>query len=198
MSKTRYSLQLDPNDMVSREACPGCGARSLVEYAEIDFNKVVIPYSRCCHCSLIFMNPMPTQDWYNGLYANEFWEAKSNDLAMPETAVKTKQLTKELQRAEKLWHFLETSDVPLPLGGRVLEVGCAYGLIVKVIAERLGAKALGVEPSHAAREFAQRAVGVDVVAETIDQLEDCNLLQSLDMLIFSHVMENIVDLERFV
>lgn len=55
---------------------------------------------------------------------------------------------------------------------------------------------LGVESSHVARDFAQRFVGVIVVTKPIDQIEDCKAAHPLNILIFSRIKENIVDLQR--
>ncbi|MEO2168745.1 MAG: class I SAM-dependent methyltransferase, partial [bacterium] len=55
-------------------------------------------------------------------------------------------------------------------GGRLLDVGAAYGLFVSV-ANDAGFDATGVEPAHACAEFAARELGATVVPGRIEDVE---------------------------
>ena len=147
-------VPLGKDDYLARDACPTCVGRDLVAFATADFNGTTLSYWRCRSCDLVFMNPVPGAPWYRRLYAEEFWETKSLKQSQSAVNRNTKQWRKALLRAEKYIDCLEKAGFEPAPGGRLLEVGCAYGLIVRTLADRWKGLATGVEPSHAAREFA--------------------------------------------
>jgi 2-polyprenyl-3-methyl-5-hydroxy-6-metoxy-1,4-benzoquinol methylase len=140
----------------------------------------------------MFMNPMPSQSWYDVFYRTQFWEIKSTKKGATSALVNRYQWEKELHRAQQLHEFLTgfASDLS---AGYLLEIGCAYGLIASSLARRLGLTAAGVEPSEAARHFAEQHCGVRIVAETAGQLSDWQPDMPLRLVVMSHVFENIVD-----
>jgi SAM-dependent methyltransferase len=105
-------------------------------------------------------------------------------------------LIKELQRTRKLCASLDAAGCGPAPGARILEIGCAFGLIVSTIAEHYQAAPFGVEPSALAAGFATTLGGVEVIAPTIDRLSETAPEQPMDMILFSHVMENVVDLNK--
>lgn len=190
------SLPVTENDLKYHESCPACKGDRWTPYRTIRFQSQALEYQLCGNCSLLFMNPVPTQRWYNRLYAEEFWEAKSIQKSHRQAAENEFQWKKELQRAEKFISFLNETDVAISPDSSILEIGCAYGLIVRTLADHFGASAQGVEPSHAARLFCEQFTKVEMIAENMDQLKDWKERESIDMFVFSHVMENIVDLNE--
>ena len=196
--KNLPAIALTPDDVIPHAHCPVCGGNDLVPYFELTFHQITIPYQRCRGCDLVFMNPVPNQDWYARLYGQAFWETKSAKSAPEETQARQKQLIKELQRTEKLCATLDAAGCSPKPGARLLEIGCAFGLIISSIAEHYQATAFGVEPSELAAGFAQTLGGVDVIAPTIDQLSEMEPEpgQQMDVILFSHVMENVVDLNK--
>jgi len=141
----------------------------------------------------MFMNPMPSQAWYNRFYAQEFWEEKSVKSGVEQFELQEDQALKELKRAQIVFRFLSDSKCLPPEGARILEVGCAFGLIGRSIAVRFGGVAFGAEPSDSASAFAKQHVGVDIVARGADDLEHWDPSAPVNLVIFSHVIENIVD-----
>lgn len=198
VAKNTPAIALTPDDVIPRKNCPVCGGGDLVFYVELAFRDITIPYQRCRNCDLVFMNPVPNQDWYDRLYGQTFWETKSAKSANEQTLARRKQLIKELQRTKKLCATLDGAGCNPKPGARILEIGCAFGLIVSTLAEHYQAKAFGVEPSEMAAKFASTLGGVQVIAPTIDQLSETEPGpgEQMDMFLFSHVMENVVDLEK--
>lgn len=142
------------------------------------------------------MNPMPTQNWYNSFYASEFWEEKSKKNANSKEQINIKKMwKKELAWADKFISLLDKHKVRDEQYKRILEIGCAYGVIVKAIAGYFKGEGFGVEPSHAARDSATKYANVNIVAENMDQLSNWDPEKEMDMIICSHVIENIVDLD---
>ena len=149
-------------------------------------------YHQCNTCHLIFMNPRPSQEWYNHLYQTEFWEVKQekrNDRGRIEN-----QITKEALWAEKLISvldetgFIENRDNP-----KILEIGCAYGVIGKLISQYYRGVPFGVEPSDAARDFAEKTTGIHIFRVNMDQVIQTTEVDQFDLIIYSHVLENITD-----
>ena len=129
------------------------------------------------------MNPMPDQSWYNELYESNFW--KNKDIRQ--------KVNKQLQWASKLINFIEKTNIKLVRILSILEIGCGPGAIASQIAYEYKAKAYGVEPSFIARGFARKR-GVFIIAENMDEMD--TISYPFDMIICSHVLENIVDLNK--
>ena len=185
------------DDLVSHAQCPLCGGQNLKNSESIGFHGADLHYNLCGDCELMFLNPMPTQDWYNRFYAEEFWEGKTvrKKGKHPHfwSELLTKQLTKELERAKCLYRFLsENSELP-EKGSHVLEIGCAFGLVGRSIAHRINGEIFGVEPSNIAREFATTHAGIKIVARNTEELANWRPKQPVNLTIMSHVLENIAE-----
>lgn len=183
-------------NFIKHEICPLCGSNELIYHGNIEYNEKIINYNRCKRCNLIFMNPMPSQDWYNHFYTSEYWEEKSKKQTHTEVHKNLKQFKKQLNWADKFISFLKEHGSELKEGSIILEVGCAYGLIVQALAAHFHGLALGVEPSYAAREFAINHADVKIIAQNMDQLNEWHPDPPVDMILFSHALENIVNLNR--
>lgn len=175
-------------------ACPTCGSENIKYLERSLFNSGTLRFDICGECNLAFMNPAPTQTWYDRLYSGEFWEEKSKRQSGSAVELNTKMWRKSLQRASKLGRFLERAGFTPANGGRILEVGSAYGIIVSDLARRFECQAIGVEPSHSARAFSEQFVEVSHAAESMAGLAEWDGNGTVDMMVFSHVLENIVDL----
>ena len=68
------------------------------------------------------------------------------------------------------------------------------GPIVRLLADELGAKPFGVEPSTALAALAGEKGGVELLADNVEALAALDLEEPMDMILNSHVLENIVDL----
>ncbi len=136
MSKPKNipAIALGADDVIGHDRCPVCGGSDLAEYAELAFHEITIPYQRCRDCDLVFMNPVPNQTWYDRLYGQSFWQTKSAKSSPEQIRALRKHLLKELQRTEKLCAVLDTSKCAPASGARILEIGCAYGLIISSMA----------------------------------------------------------------
>ena len=182
-------------EWVRHGECPVCRSKRFAPFDSIEFRGHTIRYQRCKACSLVFMNPMPTQDWYNAFYASEFWEDKSVKQAGSKGAHNVKQWKKELNWADKFVDLISRWDLAPGGNPSILEIGCAFGLIVEALADRFHGKALGVEPSDSASAFASAYAGVEVVAKNMDELSSRSGTRA-DLVLCSHVIENIVDVNK--
>jgi SAM-dependent methyltransferase len=106
------------------------------------------PVVRCRRCGLAFLNPRPTREGVGKYYPPQFFEGRSREALA----------TRYLVQAEYL-HGLEP--------GRLLDVGCANGDWMQLMAER-GWSVAGIEPSR----NAQNPHGLDVRHGTFPEAAD--------------------------
>lgn len=63
--------------LILSSTCPLCACEPLSDLGTpVNHKRTPLRYDRCDRCNLIFMNPRPTQEWYNHLYQAEFWKIK--------------------------------------------------------------------------------------------------------------------------
>lgn len=173
-------------DLVRRERCPVCAG-------EHRPGPTVgrLTYVRCRSCGLVFMEPMPSQRWYDGRYAAQYWEGQAKrDDRSDETS---RRLRKEHLRAIAYAEIARAAG--LPSEGTLLEIGCGTGGAAATLAESLGWSAVGVEPDVASRAIAS-TIGVMVDATDLDGF--VALGRTFDLILLSHVLEHVVDPDRFL
>lgn len=183
-------------ELMTHDLCPGCGHKRWVPFKSFTYKKSRLEYQLCTHCNLAFLNPVPSQNWYNNLYAEQFWESKSKQKSSTGIIQNRVQWEKEFRRSEKFIDLLENTSAGIVPGSRIMEVGCAYGMVIGNLARHFHSIPLGVEPSHRVRDFVERYTEVKIIAENMDYLAEWEPDELLNMIVFSHVMENIVDLDK--
>ena len=173
------------------EKCPVCGGR----YKYFDrtlFEGRTLIYDYCLDCSLVFMNPVPDQEWYNSYYAEKFWEGRGDSSDPLKNCTK---ILKQVRWGRKLSLFLKNNLPDRVSINKILEVGCGYGLIVKTLGDKFDAKPCGVEPSESVSNFAEVHSEVSIIANNMDGLAQLDM-EGFDLIVNSHVLENIVDLKK--
>jgi SAM-dependent methyltransferase len=76
------------------------------------------PIKKCLNCNLIQVNPLPTLSAVNGLYQGDYWKNFSF-------------YSSQLPAHEKYFHKKIADIKKLRKGGHLLDVGCAYGTLIK-------------------------------------------------------------------
>jgi methionine biosynthesis protein MetW len=103
-------------------------------------------------------------------------------------------------RYEAYW-YTEQEVAPMlaelvPMGSRVLDVGCGTGGLSLIIAETRKAKVIGIEP-NLRRAAAARARGLEVYQELFTP-EVLQALELFDVVVFADVLEHIADPGNFL
>lgn len=188
MPLSESAFPTSEDDLLRREHCPACGGdhRPAERVGELR-------YSRCRSCGLTFMNPMPTQRWYDRRYESEYWRGQAKETDPQEEILR--RLEKEHLRATAYLHALRTETRTLPTDGRVLEIGCGAGGAVATVAAGLGWSAAGVEPDAASRTIADR-IGVRVLDAELSAVVARG--ERFDVVLLSHVLEHVVDPPTFL
>ncbi len=166
------------------ERCLGCGhAGSFRPLAmRYEWQGVSFPAAECPRCGLRFLSVQPEGDSLAALYSAEYFETdfrcgRSDTHSFDEAAFKAEN-DGLLERFE-----------PFRGAGRLLEVGCASGWLLKHAAAR-GWTVTGVELSPEAVAHA-RGLGLDVRQGTLD---DAGLpAASFDLLYMGDVLEHVPD-----
>lgn len=188
-----HQLVLTASDLVARPKCPVCRSPRRAHFRDLPYGDSTTRHFRCEVCGLIYMDPVPRQAWYDQLYGEEFWEVKSEtDVPSGDVWENRRQWGKGLARAEKYIDILRQAAPGASIKS-LLEIGASFGLIGTAVADAYGARAFGVEPNNAARDFASRASGMTMVAKTAQGLDEWKTGVPVDLVIFSHVLENIID-----
>jgi SAM-dependent methyltransferase len=113
---------------------------------------------RCCDCSLIFLNPMYSDEELSALYPKDYYAYQDNFQQS-----RWKDIVKRILRCH-----VGTLDPEFPAPGRMLDLGCGSGWFMRAMRDQ-GWEALGVEISSAAAELGRRACGLDIFAGTLRQ-----------------------------
>jgi len=139
------------------------------------------------------MNPRPTQEWYNNLYENEFWEMQSKRHGA--NILKHHKYWKMASlRALRLIHFVKQANIPPLNSDSILEIGSAYGFLINRFCNEFNSNPCGIEPSSIASEFSKKQLGVKVMGKQLSDLYNMKENKKFNVIILSHVLENIVDL----
>ena len=163
--------------------CLACGSRRLARIAmRYEWQGGRFPAAGCRDCGMLFLSVQPVGETLSRMYAAEYFEqdfrcGRSDARSTDEAAFRAEN--------DGLLDRLET----LRGQGRLLEVGCASGLLLKRARER-GWTVTGVELSPEAAEHA-RSLGLDVHLGT---LHDARLAAgAYDVVFMGDVLEHVPD-----
>lgn len=195
--------QVSTNDGVNiqmhrKSCCPGCRSKNFIFLKKKEYKKVDLIYCICKKCELVFMNPCPTQQWYDWFYSNSFLDEKKTTTILNnrDIAIDFKQLNKEARWATKFLCMLKRANIRVPGGGKILEIGCALGLIARILADEYECEPFGVEPSPAVAKFASNELKVNIIGNSAEDIVKTS--ERFDLILCSHVLENIVDTRKTI
>lgn len=161
-------------EQIVAEKCPMCGSGS---------NRVIChrpklgrqwSLARCRKCRQHFTAPTPTHEELAAFYAGDY-----------HSDVRTTDGT-EAAFNSKYDRYVKTLQRHLP-SGRVIDVGCSTGLLVKKLRDR-GYAAEGIELNAESSAWGRQRYGVTIHNQL---LENCPFAdESLDALLFTDVLEH--------
>lgn len=163
--------------------CLACGADRLAPLAlHYEYRGVSFPLAECVTCGMRFLRVQPVGASLTALYAEPYFEAdyrcgRSQSSSFEESAF--------IGENRALLEAFEALRPP----GRLLEVGCASGWLLKHAVAR-GWTVRGVEPSAPAAAFA-RSLGLDVFEG--DLLAAGLSAESVDLVYMGDVLEHVPD-----
>ncbi len=159
------------------ERCPACDGDARL--APLRFVKHDLAIHRCSSCGSVFVNPQPSAELLLERYDADYFQAGG----FQRYGYRDYQALVELKRLTfRRWlRDLET----FTRRGRLLEVGCATGLMLE-LASQAGWSAVGVEISEYAATEARRR-GHRVHTAALDELEETGF----DVVLMLDVLEHV-------
>lgn len=134
------------NAMTTCEVCGETGH-------ELCFVKNGYEIVRCSNCGFMYVNNPPTKEYLNALYSRPFFEGVSSLFSYVEYE---RQERSASINARKRWEMIED----LIDGGRVLDVGCAFGSFLNAAPPRW--ESHGVELSPYAAQLGKDRYGLKI------------------------------------
>lgn len=134
----------------------------------------------CGNCGFVFVDPMPVDDYFRDIYADDYWGAYQ-------------ELVGEKNIHERLDEFLDISRERIGFlkkfktRGRLLDVGCAMGFLVKE-AEEAGFESYGLDLSEKMLEEGRQRYGVKLFRGTINDYP----LEKFDAITCYNTIEHVV------
>jgi SAM-dependent methyltransferase len=131
---------------------------------------------RCRRCGLLYLNPRPPVSDIARYYRDDYAPFARRGLS-----ARVKSLTFEREVAG-LWPLLAPP-------GRVIDVGCATGELLRAVRDRGNPNVLGIEPSHGAATIARQRWRLDVIVGTLEAAQLPS--GSVDTALMSHTAEHL-------
>jgi SAM-dependent methyltransferase len=116
------------------------------------------PIVRCADCSLLFLNPMYSDEELSDLYPKDYYAYQENFQRS-----RWKEIVKTILCCQ-----IGTLDPKFLVPGRMLDLGCGSGWFLCHMRDR-GWETHGVEISSEAAELGRKTCGLDIFAGTLSQ-----------------------------
>ncbi len=144
---------------------------------------------RCQHCSLLYLNPRPSEHDLGAFYEVTGYDPFVSDVDKPTLTQRAYRAVRKFTVAGKARRISRG----LPTGARILDVGCATGEMIAELQVR-GYQCSGVEPDDRAAAFAREKLGLTVWTGDITAVPES--AGSFDLIILWHVLEHVSDLRE--
>lgn len=191
-------LELTDND-VEETTCINCGGSEYFESDDIEWKSQNLRYRICNRCGLKYMGRRPTSEWLSTFYSKGFWQEKLKNQGYQEKQsgrseiVKAKGLRQKIRnhkrRAKRIAGILD-SQIPPKSEIKVLEIGAGFGQTLVLLRKLYRADICAVEPNEEARVFLT-ANRVPLVGKWAEDLDSITGARQFDVIIMSHVLENL-------
>jgi len=183
-SASGLSIRFGPfTGELEETACRLCGAATLGKL--IYKSKEGIGYYRCRSCSLMYASPRFTEESLRNIYETpEFTDLPSFENWSYDNWRQGRARSYHVERAK-----VALIARHLPVGARILDVGCGTGLFV-LLAGKSGYRCEGVEPSAMLAQVAREKLAVNVVNIPLD---DFAPPYKYDGLVIWDVLEHLYD-----
>lgn len=137
----------------------------------------------CKLCGFCFADQIPTQERFD-IYYREMSKYEGNNQDVQENRYDLERFSRMVSY---IVPFLENYQI------RIVEIGCATGLLLSLIKKKCYENIIGVDPSPSCSETAKKLYGISVLTNTLSNLSIEK--QSVDFLILSGVLEHIKELD---
>lgn len=165
--------------------CPICAGSDLHLLSEQDRYGLRMPVCICKGCGFLLTNPRMDQESYAAFYNSEY-----RPLYEGEEKPSTRSFRLQNERGERIVPFVQRFLSRPPAETLVLEVGCGSGGVLASF-RRKGYQVKGVDLGDEHLRYGVTEHGLDLETKALCDLE---LERPPNLIIYSHVMEHILDL----
>jgi len=152
-------------------------------YGEIYAGLAKSEWKICGRCGFVHQNPRPSAATLDAYYLSGQYHPHSVERDPDELVA-----TNRSAYADEIEFTLEHSGLR---SGAVFDIGCGYGVALKLWAER-GFTPFGVEPDRALFEFGQRHYGLRHTQQRV--LDETIEVRDIDLAFSHHALEHVADL----
>ena len=157
--------------------CPLCGKTNFKIILNKDCLDKYYSLTKCNHCKLVFVNPLPTQKELEEYYNSEY--------SVPEY-----QKIKVIKKAKIILNLLKKFG--LKKGSKILEIGASHGFFLNEIKKR-NFIPYGVEISKEACEYAKKQFNIDIENKDFLESKYVNKKEFFDVVVLLDVLEHLIN-----
>ena len=165
--------------------CPVCDNNHKESIGEKDRYGLSYNTNICMECGLVYTDPRMTQSSFN-----EFYNIEYRKLYVGKESVTDDFFYAQKNKGERIYTYLQENNLIKNKSSFVLEIGCGAGGILSVF-ERKGHRVKGTDLGKEYIEYGIKKHNLDL---EVGFLADIILKEKPDIIIYSHVVEHILDL----
>ncbi|MDY0313543.1 MAG: class I SAM-dependent methyltransferase [Bacteroidales bacterium] len=167
--------------------CSSCGSKSYELLAEKDRYGLKY-YTRICKdCGFVYVSPRMTEESYAEFYNNEY-----RKLYVGENIASEKFYEDQVFRGKRIFQFINSHYELNNKKLDILEVGCGAGGILSVFKEN-GHNITGIDLGEEYLNYGKEKHKLNLIKTS---LKDIDENYKADIIIYSHVFEHILNLEK--
>lgn len=155
------------------------------------FNGPDISYVICNKCTLVYLNPRPTESKYETLYRDEYQKQRHNITTYEEAVARIESKGSYNRRRS----YLSDLDPFITKDSRVLEIGSGWGALSRLIADTYKCEVHSIETGELQASVAEKYFKLNVFCGTLSDFARLHDGQLFDVIIMTHVLEHMSDLE---
>ncbi len=168
--------------------CPICKSDSKGVIAEKDRYGLECITVICKDCGAVYTNPRMTQESYNDFYDKEYRRLYVGT----ETATE-RFFEGQINQGKKIYNYIQNAFPEMRLKNKnILEVGCGAAGILYYFKQK-SSNVLGVDLGSEYLEYSRAKYGMNLIHGSLRDVPS-NFIP--DVVIYSHVFEHILDLEK--
>lgn len=173
--------------------CPICDASNYSLLLKEDRYNMGVETVICNQCSLIYINPRPTESEMSDFYKldyRKFYES---------IEVPTEEYIKNGPFFKRASFVLNSLKCFLNDAKTFIDIGCAEGSLIKMVEDNYSKiKTYGIEPSVGFGNFAKENVNGDIFIGTYQNFIKENTEEKFDILATTHVLEHILNPNEYL
>lgn len=170
------------------ESCPVCGSNDFYPHLSTQdyfLTQEDFELDKCVSCGLVFTNPIPHPSRIGSYYNSDKYYSHPTNKSSIVSWIYNR--VKQINLRNKYSILTKYADK-----GELLDIGCGSGDFLNY-AKKHGWKVSGIEPNNAARTYASKITGVEILTP-----EQADMVPSdhFDVVSMWHVLEHVLDVKE--